>query len=250
MRSWRMNSGVMTSSSSLNLHDTRGFTLLELMISLGLLGLMLAMTYSVFSTATGSIPRGEAEAERAARLRAASEILSRQVRSVVNYAARTDEDVFPYFRGGADWFTFVTAAPQYRGGEGLGWVSYWVKGGQLMVGERVLFTSATVADDDPTLASEAVLLDGFTASSFQYARQEGTDVEWVNAWDGAEEQSLPAAIRLEFTGAGPRGSAWTQEIPIMVAAYALGNDAADTGSDDEIDLLNEIDDGDEAGIEE
>ena len=48
-----------------------GFTLLELMISLTLLGVMLAMVYSVFATALAAVPRGENVAAQSARMDAA-----------------------------------------------------------------------------------------------------------------------------------------------------------------------------------
>lgn len=227
-----------------------GFTLLELMISLSLLGFMMAMTYSVFWTATQNVPRGEEMAERTARLRVASDMLSRQIHSVVNYPAMSDEtEVYPFFRGGPDWVTFVTAAPQGRGGEGLGWVTYWLKGRSLMVSERMIFSVDSIGDPETLASSEAVLLEGVSGLSLEYLRLEGVDPdarEWVGSWDGAEEQSMPAAIRLLVKGAGPTGSEWLQEIPIMVVAYGLGNESQETEIDDDDDGLPDLLDPDAA----
>jgi prepilin-type N-terminal cleavage/methylation domain-containing protein len=201
----------------------RGFTLLELMISMTLLVMMVAMTYSMFATTLRMVPRGEGEAERSARLRGATDMISRQIRSTVNYPAKSEGESFPFFQGAPYWFTFITAAPQHRGGEGLGYVTYWSDGHSLNVGERVIFSASSILGDTPEVADQSMLLDGFTASRFQYLRLDGGDSEWRDDWDGREEQNLPAAIRIVLEGVGSIGSSWVQEIPIMTVAYGLGS---------------------------
>ena len=75
----------------------RGFTLLELIISMALLAVMMAMTYSAFSTAVSAVPRGEDAADRSGRLRMATSIMTRQVRALVTYPAFTDDEVGLFF---------------------------------------------------------------------------------------------------------------------------------------------------------
>jgi prepilin-type N-terminal cleavage/methylation domain-containing protein len=231
--------------------DERGFTLLELMISMTLLVMMVAMTYGIFATTLRMVPRGEGEAERSARLRGASDMISRQIRSTVNYPARTEGESFPFFQGAPYWFSFITAAPQHRGGEGLGWVTYWSDGHSLNVGERVIFSASSILGDAPEMSDQAMLLDGFTGSRFQYLRLDGNDSEWRDFWDAQEEQNLPAAVRIVLDGAGPLGSSWVQEIPLMTVAYALGSFDPDQdqngGGDDGADELNDPGAGNSTG---
>jgi len=204
--------------------DQRGFTLLELMISMTLLVLMIAMTYSIFATAMQSVPRGEAEAESSARLRGSTDVIARQIRSAVNYPAHSEDDPtpFPFFRGNAYYFEFVTAAPQHRGGEGLAWVRYWSDGRTLNLGERLIFSQGAISSSTD-IGDQSTLIEGFNGSRFQYLRLDGTDSEWLDAWEGREEQNLPAAIRIVLDGIGDSGSEWVQEIPIMTVAYGLGS---------------------------
>jgi hypothetical protein len=193
------------------------------MISLSLLAVMVAMISGVFATALDAVPRGEAVAARSARFRAATGVIAKQVRSLVNYPARTEDDEFyPYFDGNASYFTFITAAPQNRGGEGLGWVTYWTDGRNLWMGERLIFSFETVSGTAPDPSSQTLLLEGLSGARFQYLRLEGEEGEWRDVWYGLEEQSPPAAIRITLAGVNAGQTYWVEEIPIMVVVYGLG----------------------------
>jgi prepilin-type N-terminal cleavage/methylation domain-containing protein len=224
-------------SKRLERASQRGFTLLELMISMALLAVMMAMTYSAFSTAMSAVPRGEDAADRAGRLRIATSMLTRQVRSIVNYPAFTeDEEVHPYFStdlkdypGAIARFSFITSSPQLNGGEGLAWVTYWTDGSTLWMAERAVFSVAAVSGDAPEPEAKTVLFSGLKGVSFQYLRLEGGDSEWLSSWDALDEQALPGAIRVTLDGVGTGGSYWIQEIPIMTVVYGLGNYDAEQG---------------------
>lgn len=221
--------------ASSRIRSAGGFTLLELMISLALLGVMLAMTYSVFATALSSVPFGEDLASRSARLRAATSLLTRQIRSIVAYPSEGEEDSTPcYFQGFKDRFDFITAAPQSRGGEGLGWVTYWTDGHSLWMAERLIISSSTIRDQatgeaQQTEDHEVQLLDGFQQVVFRYQRVDGIDeVENLDEWDPFEEQALPSAILVELHGQGREDSLFFQ-IPIMMVAYGLGGYDCEAG---------------------
>jgi prepilin-type N-terminal cleavage/methylation domain-containing protein len=211
-----------------------GFTLLELLISMTLLVVMMFMTYSVFQTAMTAVPRGEEAAELSARLRMATALLTRQVRSLVDYPAETDEEIHSFFVGDETTFTFITSAPQLGGGEGLGWVTYGTDGERLVMSERLIFSTGAVSEDEDAVedaqaleepdveAAEAVLLAGLRGVRFQYLRLDGSESEWLDSWDGLEEQGPPAAIRVSLDGIGMGDSYWVQEIPVMTVVYALG----------------------------
>ena len=202
-----------------------GFTLLELMISLTLLGVMLTMVYSVFATALAAVPRGEDVAARSARMRAATSLLARQVRSIISFPVEGEDESTPcYFWGDAYSFEFVTAAPQHNGGEGLARVTYMSDGVSLSMREEVIFSGAAITGErEASTATEVKLLDGLSSVRFQYLRLDGTDSEWRDVWDPYEEQTLPGAIRITLDGLGVGNSYWIQEIPVMLVSYGLGS---------------------------
>jgi len=215
-----------------------GFTLLELMISLTLLAVMLTMVYSVFATALAAVPRGEEVAAQSARMRAATSLLARQVRSIISFPVEGEDESTPcYFWGNPYSFEFVTAAPQHNGGEGLAKVIYLSDGTSFSMREEVIFSAAAITDEQPAAAGEVRLLDGLSAVRFQYLRLDGSDSEWRDAWDPYEEQTLPGAIRVTLDGLGVGNSYWIQEIPIMLVSYGLGSYDCEGGFGDR-DLEN------------
>jgi general secretion pathway protein J len=204
--------------------SSSGFTLLELMISLTLLGVMLAMVYSVFATALAAVPRGEDVAARSARMRAATSLLARQVRSIISFPLEGEEESTPcYFWGNGYSFQFITATPQHNGGEGLAEVTYSTDGTSLAMSEKMVLSGASITGEQQVSARTMTLLYGLKSVRFQYLRLDGTDSEWRDEWDPYEEQTLPGAIRVTIDGLGVGDSYWIQEIPIMLVSYGLGS---------------------------
>lgn len=213
-----------TTRARRTLAGTAGFTLLELMISLTLLAVMLTMVYSVFATALAAVPRGEDVAAQSARMRGATSLLARQVRSIIPFPVEGEEESTPcYFWGDAHSFEFVTAAPQHNGGEGLARVTYFSDGVNLSMREEVIFSGAQITGEQKGAASVVPLLQGLSSVRFQYLRVDGSDSEWRDSWDPYEEQTLPGAVRVTLDGLGVGNSYWIQEIPLMLVSYALGS---------------------------
>jgi general secretion pathway protein J len=234
-----------------------GFTLLELMISLTLLAVMLAMVYSVFATALAAVPRGEGVAAASARMRGATSLLARQVRSMVSYPLEGEEESTPcLFFGEPSWFRFVTSAPQHNGGEGLAAALYWTDGASLWLREEVIVSPSTLTGEQNIPTTNVKLMDGLASVRFQYLRLDGTDSEWRDGWDPFEEQTLPGAIRVTIDGLGVGNSYWIQEIPIMLVSYGLGSydceggfgneDSENGGTSQDVDR----DPDDEVGLDE
>ena len=214
--------------------NEHGFTLLELMIALTLLGVMLTMVYSVFATALAAVPRGEEVAAQSARMRAATSLMSRQVRSIIPYPMEGEDESTPcYFAGNSNYFDFFTAAPQHNGGEGLARVLYWTDGSSLSMAEQLVLASTGTAGDQPAAPVPTTngiqLLTGLAGVRFQYLRVDGGDTEWRDSWDSFEEQTLPGAVRVMVDGLGVGNSYWVQEIPLMLVSYGLGSYDCESG---------------------
>jgi prepilin-type N-terminal cleavage/methylation domain-containing protein len=229
-----------------------GFTLVEVVLAMTILALMSAICYGAFHVAIRAVERGEVAVMTAQRLRAATDILIRQVKSAVPYPVQNeDDDVYPFFVGQPQWMTFVTANGLLGGG-GLARVRYYVQPDPLalVLEEDPHFSPADLgaAPADEPGAAAAVLLDGFRGLQFQYLLDDGADLEWRNDWDGYEEDLLPSAVRIVIEGLpGLELDVWGQEIPIMVTTYGDANgevDEGDIGGEDDDDLGDDDDDDD------
>jgi prepilin-type N-terminal cleavage/methylation domain-containing protein len=235
--------------------DSRGFTLLELLLAMTALALVTAICYGAFHLGVRAVERGEVAVVSAQRLRVASDVLVRQIKSTVPYAARNrDEDIYPYFFGTATSMTFITGSG-LQGGGGLARVVYQVVDDppRLVMTESPFFSPDSLGRDPVDKPGErsAVLLDGFRTLMFEYMMNDGVDTEWRPGWDAHEEEALPAAVRILVDGIpGLEVERWGQEIPIMAALYGengneLGEEAeqlADTGGDGDEDEPEEPDD--------
>jgi len=229
--------------------DSRGFTLLEVVLALTALALVAAICYGAFHLGVRAVERGEMAVVSAQRLRVASDVLVRQIKSTVPYAARNrDEDIYPFFFGTATSMTFITGAGM-QGGGGLCRVAYQVTDNppRLVLTESAFFSPDSLGRDaiDKPGERSAVLLDGFRSLKFEYMMNDGVDTpEWRPGWDAHEEEALPAAVRIVVDGIpGLEVDTWGQEIPIMATLYGeagneLGDEAeqlADTEDDSDSD---------------
>ena len=231
--------------------NRRGFTLLEVVLAMTALALVTAICYGAFHLGIRAVERGEVAVVTAQRLRVASDVLIRQIKSTVAYPARNkDEDVYPYFTGSATSMAFVTANG-LEGGGGLTRVVYQVVDDppRLVMSESSFFTPDGLGREhvDRSGDHSAVLLDGFRTLKFEYMMNDGVDTEWHPQWSGRDEETLPAAIRVTVEGlAGLESDTWGQEIPVMAAVYG-----ENVGEVDDEDLAertgDESDTDDESG---
>lgn len=210
-------------------HGRAGFSLLEVMLAMVALALVATICYGAFHLGIRAVERGEVAVVTAQRLRVASDVLIRQVKSAVPYPARNaDEEVYPYFFGTPTSMTFVTATA-LNGGGGLARVAYELTSNQgempqLVVAESGAFSPDALGGEfEPMGVRETVLLDGFRDLKFQYLLSDGADVEWRDSWSGYEEEIMPAAVRILVDGMpGLETETWGQEIPLMATTYSEG----------------------------
>jgi prepilin-type N-terminal cleavage/methylation domain-containing protein len=228
----------------------RGFTLLELMLAMTALALVAAICYGAFHLGVRAVEHGEVAVVSAQRMRVATDVIIRQIKSTVPYAARNrDEEVYPYFFGSATSMAFITAAG-LDGGGGLARVVYQVVDDppRLVVGESPFMSPDRLGRDPVDKPGEraAVLLDGFRSLRFEYLFNDGVDSDWRPEWNGHDEEALPAAVRILVEGIpGLEVDRWGQEIPIMAALY--GENGNELGEDEEARLEGDGDPDDNGG---
>lgn len=227
-----------------------GFTILEVVLALVIFSLMTVMVYGAFFIGHRAVYAGERQADVNQRMRMAEELIGRQIRSAVLYYARYEDDQIPFFFGQADAVSFVTAAPQGRGGHGLAVVTYRVVDGKLYLEERSIFTPEDLylfPADVPV--QRAMLLADFTALRFEYLPREDLDAQWQAAWDARDEDGLPAAIRLTITGLPFfGGNPWLFQVPIFTTSYGFGIDEFAEPPEDTSD--EDLGDDDDAGTDQ
>lgn len=212
-----------------------GFTLIEVVLALAIFGLIAVLLYGTFFVGQRAVVKGEHEAEMNQRMRTAEDLIGRQLRSAVFYFAHNEDENVPYFIGRVDGVSFVSAAPQSRGGTGLAVVTYRVVGRSLVLEERAAFTPDDLYDPPrDALVENAVVLSDLTTIRFDYLAHDDTAGAWQPNWDAREEDMMPAAVRLTIEGLDFLGGVpWVRQVPLMTIAYGWGNEEFQEPPDDE-----------------
>lgn len=188
-----------TRHSMPNLNAVRGFTLLEMMLSMTLTALLLGMlsagVYAVVNDWQDETSGLDATLDKTLVVLQLERALLAAFPHTYVDNERLSRHV--YFEGGEGTLNFVsTVSPQHRTG-----LTAW----QLVSdNEQGLMLKLTPAfADNPTERFEALesvqLLPGYRAT-FRYLLQRNPDEkEWLDEWSGAEQQSLPLAVHVLLT---------------------------------------------------
>lgn len=197
----------------------RGFTLLELIIALGIVGALLAIAFGGMRVGLAAWQQGEERAEAHQHARGVAHALSRAIGAAYPYSAPRGDAPEPelLFRGEAERLELVTQAPPSSYAEPIAFTAIVVELGEaaepgLVVRQRAL------PNRDPFTDATVVLRDSaVTALTFAYLDEGGG---WRDAWDPEDERSLPRAIRVTVsTSVGGRLETMA---PITVSLKVLG----------------------------
>jgi prepilin-type N-terminal cleavage/methylation domain-containing protein len=211
-----------------------GFTLIEILISISLFALVAGICYAAFHLGIRAVAKGEGAVVTAQRLRVATDVLIRQVKSAAAAPACVDGDTYPYFEGSPTKMSFVTDAGQLLGG-GRAFVTYAIgpdaQCAALHATSPCLILDETSEVDCATLGGKgaaatvrasAAIIDGFRSLGLQYCSLEESEDHcvWKSTWSYVDEEALPPAVRITIEGLpGMDEDVFGQEIPIMTAQF-------------------------------
>jgi general secretion pathway protein J len=188
----------------------QGFTLIEVIVTMTILGFLLVVVYGVFSLGRSAWEKGDLIREKYQKSRILSQLISRQVKSAVPFKVKTEkaEGNYLIFEGTAQSLKFVSALSlKSTRPEGLIYAVYEYReggeeGGKLVVYEQRAL-SRNVVEEKPKEETGISLLEGISSVRFEYYREEDPnqkrDAAWVEEWNAKEENQLPRALRLTIT---------------------------------------------------
>ena len=199
---------------------TAGFTLMELMIALSIVGVLLAIAFGGLRMGIVAWSRGEERAEVQQHDRGLSQIVVRTLGATYPYRGPLGDapEKRLLFRGEEQRIELVSQTPAFPSPIPTAFTAVVLaleddaQGRALVVRQRLLpnrepFTKATVVLRDP-------MIQGL---EFSYLSAEGT---WADTWDADNEKKLPSAIRVRF--ATMRGDRLQRSPPITVNLHTTG----------------------------
>jgi len=209
--------------------EARGFTLLELVISLTIVSLVAVLVYTTLNIGARAAQSGETRSIENQRVRAALSLITRHLKSAYPLSLQGEDGAFVYFFGESAELSFVSGAGRSEAG-GLEKVTYFLRDND---GRRSLWvrTSAPALPADllnnreGSLRQESEVLPNVEAIAWEYLSRSQQELnnrlqpreEWTNRWDGQKERSLPAAIRFSWKAQlGMLPYEWRIEVPLYV----------------------------------
>ena len=201
--------------------DARGFTLLELLIALAIVGALLVIAFGGMRVALAAWRKGEDRAEAHQHVRSLALVLARSLSATYPYSAPREQGPTAtiLFGGTTTRLEFVTQTAPYPASIPVAFTAVIFELSDkedrpgLVIRQRVLpnrnpFTDAEVVFNDPTV----------TEISFSYLDESGA---WQDTWETEQRKTLPRAIRV---GVGTRIAGRAETLPSMTVSLRVGTE--------------------------
>ena len=186
-----------------------GFTLLELLISLTIFGLIVGVIFNSFRISVRAWEKGESEVERQQRSRIAFDLLRHQLASAYVTEPKKNGQSSFLFKGTSKSLEFISATRMSPGNQrGLIHVQYLVKpkSGEreesLICDEReAVFMNDVGNLGEGPKDTKFELISKVPAIEFAFLSElpRGMASQWVNAWDLETNKQYPRAVKLTVT---------------------------------------------------
>ncbi len=203
-----------------------GFTLLEVLLVVVLLGVLMAGAYSGIHAAAKAMHAGSMAIDRTDRLRTAQQFLRRQIEHILplEYERNDNNGNVTVFSGNDHFMRFVALMPGYlsRGGP-------YVQTLELVPGKHGLqlqFTDAMLNGYDPrdpnySDTPPVVLLDHIREGRFEYRSldDQGELANWSSSWP--DPSITPLIVRIQLQMDSKSQAPWPSlEVPLMLNSGA------------------------------
>lgn len=190
--------------------SSSGFTLVEVVVSLTLLSFILLILFGAFRLGTSTWERGESITEEYQRVRIVSQLITRQVKSIVPYKLQTKKAEGDYlaFEGKAQSLRFVSALPvKPRPSEGFVYAIYQFRKNDQQGGRLILYEQRALNrnffEEEPKEENGVLLMEGISSLLFEYYQPEDSsknqDEAWLEEWDAKEKKELPRCLKMKVT---------------------------------------------------
>ncbi|MEO5677792.1 MAG: prepilin-type N-terminal cleavage/methylation domain-containing protein [Usitatibacter sp.] len=201
-----------------------GFTLIEMVVALALLGTMLLLLYSGLTFGLRGWDAADVNGRRTADRRIAENFLRREIGETFPMRFKDPTALKVAFEGKENRLRFVSSRPAGISASGLSLVSIEIETDDVKRARGLVMRRAMPDDEAKDFApldkgERTVLFEGVEGVAFEYfgAENDFTDPKWVEAWDYAGR--VPQLIRIRLRAAD--GS----YLPEMIVRVMLGEEA-------------------------
>jgi general secretion pathway protein J len=184
----------------------KGFTLVELLISLTIIGVIVVIIFGALRIGVRAWEKGERDIESHQRRRVVLDLVKQQLASTHPYQLKRGSRRWSFFKGENKSVAFVSNIPLMPGNmAGMVYVEYAVMPAEGTDREHLLFYEKDVTVSDRVInQTDQIAEDAFVelmtdakGIAFEYLKASRSETsEWQEAWDSVEENGLPEAVRI------------------------------------------------------
>jgi general secretion pathway protein J len=192
--------------------DKAGFTLLELIISIALIGIIVLIIAGAMRLGFRSVDSGEKKIESLERMRASLNIIDSQIQSEIPLTYDDEGAIKYYFKGEREFMQFPTNYSIWGGENGYVIATYKVESGDN--GKQVLYVSENIVGME--IKRDTKLFDAYEMIYFEYFFKDPTEEEgkWVDQW--TDDVNIPEKIKLHLVEG-------TRDLSIIIPFRARGS---------------------------
>lgn len=195
---------------------TAGFTLLEVLLALGIVAATLAIVFGGLRVGLAAWQRGEERTAKLDHTRSLAVLLERALDGAFAYRIAPDgeREARILFEGLPDRLTFATLSPPFPTGAPAAFtaVSLSADAAGLALRQKILPNPIGLDRLRPLLVDPRT-----SALRFRYLGREPE--AWRDTWDVRTEEGLPRAVEITLvTRAGPRGVPQMLTVPMRATA--------------------------------
>jgi len=201
-----------------------GFTLLETLMAIVLLGLLLGGAYSGIQTSVRAMHAGERLIERIDRVRTVQEFLRHQLSRILPLSyGQTDTKTY-VFEGERNYMRFVAPMPGYlsHGGPYVQTLALVPgKDGMRLVFSGTMLNGFDLREEKKSERDPVVLVDHIREGSFSYRAldEQGQLAPWSTSWD--EPSLTPLLIQIDLAMQNGTQVNWPLlSVPLMLDSGA------------------------------
>jgi general secretion pathway protein J len=200
-----------------------GFTLIELVVAMAILGIMMLLIYSGLTFALRSWDAGDAVGRTAADRRIGEAFVRRELGELFPMRFKDPMKLRIAFEGARERMRFVSSRAAGVSSGGLSLVSLEMQGdsrsGRNFVMRRAMPDEAADSFEPVEAAEPSIILAGVESVQFEYfgAENDFTDPKWMDEWTW--ETRIPQMVRLRIKRADG------QFLPDLVVRIMLGEEA-------------------------